>query len=152
LSPAQIKKLKLWIDLASEVVEKLIHKDLLPGKINSLSISLLICGEKRIRDLNREYRQKDKVTDVLSFPIHENLRTTFNRGDLFLGDLAICFPRARKQAREFKIGEWDEFIHLFFHGILHLMSYDHEVSEKEELLMQDWEDKALDLFSKLKKR
>lgn len=152
LTSVQQQKLKTWLNLASIVTEQLVQKGLVLGKVNSLSVSLLICGEKRIRQLNREHRQKDKVTDVLSFPAHEDLRKKKAQGEIFLGDLAICFPQARRQARKFKIGEWDEFIHLFYHGLLHLAGYDHEVSAKEEKVMQDWEDLALELSSRMKKK
>ena len=70
---------------------------------------------------------------------------------VFLGDLAISVPTARRQAKEFNISVWDEFIHLYFHGLLHLMGYDHDISAIEEKLMQKWEDKALTLLSAKKK-
>jgi probable rRNA maturation factor len=57
----------------------------------------------------------------------------------------------RQQAKQFNISYMDEFIHLFFHGLIHLMGYDHEISEEEERLMQLWEKLALDNFSKKKK-
>ncbi|HXH75826.1 MAG TPA: rRNA maturation RNase YbeY [Bacteriovoracaceae bacterium] len=146
LSPADEQKLKLWLSHASQVAEKLASEGLTPKKITSLKVSLLICGDTRIKVLNRDHRNKDKVTDVLSFPSNE----PFVFGP-FLGDMAICMPQAKRQAKEFKIGIWDEFIHLFFHGLLHLIGYDHEISLAEEKKMQKWEDRALELFSKKRK-
>lgn len=155
LSAAEKKQLAIWMNRASEVVEYLMKKGLLPKpkfqSVKTIQVSLLICGEARIRDLNREYRQKDKVTDVLSFPAHEDLRSSSYKGpELFLGDMAICHQVTKRQAKEFKIGYWDEFIHLFFHGLIHLMGYDHEISLKEERLMQKWEKVALDKLSEIK--
>ncbi len=158
LTPAEKKKIDLWLSWASPVVESLIlKKELIPKLkgVKSLRVSLLLCGETKIRKLNREYRQKDYATDVLSFPSSENLRKSLKdaeifNGEIFVGDLAICHQKTQKQAREFKISYMDEFIHLFFHGLIHLVGYDHEISSKEETLMEEWEKKALDLFSKVK--
>jgi probable rRNA maturation factor len=152
-SPKENTQLNRWLLLASEVISDLMEEKLLPVKFNSLDVSLLICGDARIRNLNRLHRHKDKVTDVLSFPAHDHIRRLkkTNTPSLFLGDLAISAPQARRQAHNFDISFFDEFIHLFFHGILHLMGYDHEVSVKEEKLMESWEKRALDKFSHKKK-
>ncbi len=141
------------MDLASEVFADLVKGKIIPSRDGQIyQVSLLICGDERIRKLNREHRKKDKPTDVLSFPSYENLRKISPHEDeVFLGDLAISIPTARRQAKEFGISVWDEFIHLYFHGLLHLIGYDHEISEAEEKLMQKWEDRALTLISDKKK-
>lgn len=153
--PLREKKLiDQWLLIASEVLESLFAKKIIPTKgLKSLHLSLLICGDARIKKLNNEFRGKDKVTDVLSFPLHENLRTScYSATSLSLGDIAICYPQMKRQARDFKIGSMDEFIHLFFHGVIHLIGYDHEISEKEEKLMMKWEKLALEKFSEIKKK
>jgi probable rRNA maturation factor len=76
----------------------------------------------------------------------------FRGQELFLGDLAICHQKVISQADEFNISYFDEFIHLLFHGVIHLVGYDHEISLKEEKIMELWEEKALSLFSKAKKK
>ncbi len=155
LSPGDERKLTKWLTLAGDVLENLLKKKgiIKTQGLDELHISLMLCGDTRIRQLNREYRNKDKVTDVLSFPAHEDLRKITSKGKtLFLGDLAICHSRTKLQARQFKIGYFDEFIHLFFHGAIHLMGFDHELSEKEEKLMENWEQEALKKFSEIKKR
>lgn len=155
LTPAEQKKLRQYLSLSGEVFEELVRNKIIKAQGKSLPrymVSLLICGDQKIRKLNRDYRSKDKVTDVLSFPAHESLRLSFAPGEMVhLGDLAISLPQARRQAKEFSIGLWDEFIHLFFHGLIHLLGYDHEVSLKEEKIMQKWEDRALEIFSAKKK-
>ncbi len=152
LSQSEIRVLETWLSHASRVVQSLFTD----SKIKKVRVSLLICGDSMIKKLNVEHRNKNKVTDVLSFPAHESLRKKIgpdqlNQGELFLGDLAICFPQTKRQAKQYSIGLWDEFIHLFFHGVLHLMGYDHEISAKEEKLMQGLEDKCIESFSKIKK-
>lgn len=154
LTPSEKKKIEKWLGWASEALYEVMKKKLLPHKkIKGLEVSLLICGDKKIQELNREYRHKNYVTDVLSFPNYENLRTAkpVHQGILFLGDLAICHQQTKRQAREFNITYYDEFIHLFFHGVLHLMGFDHEISAKEERLMENWEDMLLTKFSDKKK-
>lgn len=136
-----------FLELASEALTKVIKAA--PG--TKLSVSLLICGDSKIKKLNADHRSKNKVTDVLSFPAQENLRNLKLSGQVFLGDIALCLPQARRQAKAFKVSVADEVIHLFFHGILHLMGYDHEISAKEEKLMQTLEDKLIAAVSTLKK-
>jgi probable rRNA maturation factor len=162
LSPRELRNLNLWLQTASEVMEelfhqkKIIHPSWLKNK-QGLQVSLLLCGDTKIRQLNRAFRQKDRVTDVLSFPSFDSLRTKSSGMEseggsiLFLGDIAICHSRTQKQAREFSISYKDEFVHLFFHGMLHLLGYDHELSDQEEKIMEDWEKRALDLYSARKK-
>lgn len=154
LTASEERQIKKWLYLAGDVLERLFHDKIIPAKkLKTLEVSLLICGDSRIKDLNRQYRQKDKVTDVLSFPAHEDLRKSiYQFENLFLGDLAICHAQTKRQAKEFDISYMDEFIHLFFHGIIHLIGFDHEISEKEEAIMESWEKKALTEFSKIKKR
>lgn len=148
------RQLKRYLEIAGLVLEDLFKKKIIPTKkVSNLEVSLLICGDKKMRDLNREYREKDYVTDVLSFPAHENLRKkTYPEATLFLGDLAICHPQTIRQAKAFSIGYWDEFVHLFIHGVIHLLGYDHELSSKEEKLMEEWEEKALKKFSEIKRQ
>lgn len=153
LSPRDKLRVNTFMSLASEVFADLLKAKIIPSRAGqSFQVSLLICGDNRIQKLNREFRHKDKPTDVLSFPSFENLRKISpGEDEVFLGDLAISIPTARRQAKEFRISVWDEFIHLYFHGLLHLIGYDHEVSDAEEKLMQKWEDRALSLISDKKK-
>lgn len=154
LTPAETKKINAWLLYAGHTLEKLLEMKVIKApKLEHISVSLLICGEKKIKELNSDHRNKDKVTDVLSFPSFENLRKgVYKERELFLGDLAICHQVTKRQAREFKITYFDEFIHLFFHGVLHLLGYDHEISLKEEKIMEEWENTALEIFSETKKK
>ncbi len=153
LSRRDTKKVQFYMNLASDVFSDLLRSKIIPSHpAQRFEVSLLICGDKKIRKLNLEFRNKDKATDVLSFPSQENLRKNpLSEDTIFLGDLAISIPTARRQAKEFNISVWDEFIHLYFHGLFHLMGYDHDVSAAEEKLMQKWEDQALELLSAKKK-
>jgi probable rRNA maturation factor len=92
-------------------------------------ICLSFCTESEIKDLNHNFRNKDSVTDVLSF----NFQDLQNTGELQpLGDVIICTTRAQEQAWELGYTLRRELIFLFIHGILHLLGYDHEREEDAE--------------------
>lgn len=131
--------------------EAFARKHLPKGKI---SISLHLCGKSKIRALNREFRKKDKITDVLSFQMQDNARDlkVWPLPQNHLGDVFICREVAISQAREFKISEQDEWIHLAVHGLLHLCGFDHEISAREEAIMQKHEKQIIDTISKKRKQ
>lgn len=97
--------------------------DYLNNKENQYEISLLITNDETIHLLNKEYRQKDKPTDVLSFPMED---------EVMLGDIVISLDTAKNQAQERDIGLEREIAFLFIHGLLHLLGYDHETSAEDE--------------------
>jgi probable rRNA maturation factor len=96
-----------------------------------LSVSLV--GDEEMRRLNRDYRGKDRTTDVLSFSLREG-----EQGDVAsaLGDVVISLETAARQARERRSTIAREVDRLLVHGILHLAGYDHEVSAHEERRMK----------------
>lgn len=110
-------------------------------------INLVLTGEEEIQRTNREFRQMDKVTDVLSFPMVEYERpgdfsfveedpSCFHpdTGELMLGDIMICIPRMQEQAVSYGHGEVREFAFLIAHSMLHLMGYDHMTPEEAAVM------------------
>lgn len=81
----------------------------------------LITGDVELRRLNRQFRDKDSVTDVLSFP-----SPPFSEPRGSAGDIAVSLPRARSQAREYGHTPEQEIQILMLHGVLHLLGMDHE--------------------------
>ena len=102
------------------------------ARAHFLEMGATICGKTKIISLNRRYRHRKKITDVLSFPLHHNLKNRGNEGlqRLYLGDIYICREMAFAQATKFKISYYEELNHLCVHGFLHLLGYDHEISKK----------------------
>ncbi len=96
-------------------------------KDKNIEVSLNLVGEDKIRGLNRKYRSKDEVTDVLSFPLEESRLKKY--GILPLGDIFICLPFAVKESKRQNISLEKELAWLTVHGFLHLLGYDHEISE-----------------------
>ena len=110
------------------------------------TLNINLVDEANIKKINQEYRKKNKATDVLSFPLQENLRggkyDNFLE-ELELGDIFVCDSICEKQASEFSITFIEEFLHLVVHGFLHVCGYDHEKSETEEKLMEGFEEEIL---------
>jgi len=103
-----------------------------------LQVELSIVTAAKMIKLNKEFRDKADVTDVLSFPSIEIFK---QQG--YLGDLVICAPVLLKQAKEFKQDWKQEVDVLLVHGILHLVGLDHEKSDRDALEMEKWERKIL---------
>ena len=103
-------------------------------------VEVTFCLDREMKNINKEFRNKDKATDVLSFPsdfLNDKKVPT-------LGDILISVETAKRQSKDLKL----ELIKLFNHGILHLLGFDHEnVSQKERQKMKRWERKLLKLLS-----
>lgn len=83
-------------------------------------LTLVLTGDKKIKELNKKFRQIDSPTDVLSFPTEGS-----ENGTRYLGDVIISVPRARDQAKEAGHPLNEELVLLAVHGVLHLLGYDH---------------------------
>ena len=89
---------------------------------NESSATIAFVSDKRIRELNRQFRGIDKATDVLSFPAEEESN---------LGDVAVSVETAATQARDNGLSFDDEIAQLILHGLLHLCGYDHKTDNGE---------------------
>ena len=115
-------------------------------------ISVTIVDAAEIKELNTEYRNKDSVTDVLSFPMLEFDEDgemicdecDFNEENLVLGDIVICAKRAKEQAEEYGHTFEREIAFLTVHSMLHLLGYDHEHSDDCEQEMFKRQKEILD--------
>lgn len=120
--------------ISNQEMEKIVKKvfQFLKKKGGDLSVNLV--SEKKIRELNKQYRGKDRVTDVLSFPLSEkgeSLRPELrprdkNEKENDLGDIFICEKQVKRQAKEYRVDEKEEFKRMLAHGVLHLLGFDHQ--------------------------
>ena len=119
----------------------------------SLAVELVFVDGDEIRRLNKELRDTDKVTDVLSFPTLDGIKgealcvadypfDVDEEGNLLIGSIAICCERAKEQAEEYGHSYERELHYLLVHGIMHCLGYDHmtdgdksEMREKEEYIL-----------------
>jgi len=108
------------------------------GKDNS-ELSLVLCNNDYIHFYNKEYRNKDYPTDVLSFVDGERIGKI-----TYLGDIIISIDKVKSQSEEYGVSFEEEFSRLLVHGILHLLGYDHETSEEDEKVMMSIQDKLVD--------
>lgn len=104
-------------------------------------ISLVLCDGPFIRRLNRDWRDKDRATDVLSFPLHET-KPGVTPPPGSVGDIIVCLPRARSDAREEGADLHEHLARLLIHGLLHLLGYDH-VRETDYRRMKSMEERLL---------
>ena len=99
-------------------------------------VSITLCDNAYIRELNKKFRDKDKHTDVLSFPIYdfsiEDPDEVYDGSPIMLGDIVISVERAREQAGELSHSFEREAQFLAIHSTLHLLGYDHERSAEDD--------------------
>jgi len=115
-----------WIKLARKTLTSVRFK-------KTVKISLALVGEKEIKKYNKVYRKIDKVTDVLSFA-EEKSDVIFPQDKGYLGEILICYPKAKKQAKLNQKSLADELSLLFVHGLLHLLGYDHKRKNQADLM------------------
>jgi probable rRNA maturation factor len=97
------------------------------GRLDYEDLELLLTDDSTIHALNKQYRGKDRPTDVLSFSLEDPVH---------LGQLVISVDRAREQAEQIGQSLEEELRFLFAHGVLHLLGYDHEEPEEEKEMLE----------------
>ncbi|MCX8076963.1 MAG: rRNA maturation RNase YbeY [Aquificaceae bacterium] len=128
------EKGKLKVRWLREIVSRLLELEGLQG----VELNLYLTDDPTTRKLNREYRGKDKATDVLSFPFGEQAG-----GYRLLGEIVLSLDTAERQARELGHGLEEEIKRLVVHGFVHLLGYDHERGEEEERVFREKEERLL---------
>ena len=100
-------------------------------------IDVSLVDDETIQSINRDYRHIDRITDVISFAFNDD-ESDLGKivGDVprLLGEIFICIPQAKRQAKEIGNSEERELCFLFIHGLLHLLGYDHMTKEDEEVM------------------
>lgn len=137
------------IEIFNETEEKLDKelkelKDLLMNVardegLENIIFNVIIIDNSRIREINREYRNIDRETDVISFALEDD--KTFNLKDIrVLGDIYISIEKIRSQAKEYGHSFKRELSFLAIHGFLHLLGYDHMEKDEEEEMFKKQEE------------
>ena len=143
--------------LANKVILYTIEREAFPYEAE---INLTLVDEETIREINREYREIDQATDVLSFPmlsyeeagdfshLEEEEADNFNpdTGEILLGDIIICVPKVYAQAEEYGHEVQREFAFLIVHSMLHLFGYDHMEPEEAAYM----ENKQREILNEMK--
>jgi len=111
-----------------------VHRILSLQKMSNAELGLVFVNNRRMRIYNNNYRQIDRATDVLAFPMREGFG-----GDLHpnvLGDVVISLEMTATEARRYARKEDEQLLILLIHGILHLLGYDHTESEAQAEIME----------------
>ena len=120
------------IDVEEE--RKIIEFALKHEKIENVEFNVIFVDSNTIKSINKQYRNIDKVTDVISFALEDgegNINFEFGR---LLGDIYICVERMKEQAIEYGHSLLREQGFLTVHGLLHLLGYDHQTKEEEKIM------------------
>lgn len=134
-----------WDDLAARAADA--AAEVAPELANArLTASLLLTGDAELQRLNREWRERDKPTNVLSFPMvgrEELLALSAEGPPVLLGDIALAYETCAREAAERGVILADHASHLVIHGLLHLAGHEHEASAAGAAAMEALETKAL---------
>ena len=133
-------------------IEKVIKRAFEEEKIDKLNlyVNIILTNPKNIKKINKEYRNIDKATDVLSFPMFEKDEIEFmrkNKNDVLdvLGDIVISLEQVEEQAKEYGHSFERELSYMVIHGFYHLMGYDH-IDEEDKKAMREKEENILNLL------
>jgi len=146
----KIDKYNKFLDGYKEKINNIIEEAL---KLNNISIENIYLGigvvrPEKIHSLNNEFRNVDKVTDVLSFPMFteeeiKNINNIYSKEEeMSIGDIVICLEVIEKQAEEYGTGFNREMLYMITHGICHLLGYDH-IEDDDKVKMRSMEEKIL---------
>ena len=132
-----------------EVLNKVLDSALKSENVKNAVFSIIFVDNEKIKKINKEYRNIDKVTDVISFAYEDN--ETIKLNDLrVLGEIFVCIPRMKEQAETYHHSETRELCFLCIHGLFHLLGYNHETKEEEKVMFAKQE-AVLNEFEKTKR-
>ena len=134
-------------EIIKKVVEQCFKEENMEN--SKLYISITLTNPEHIHEINKQYRNVDRATDVLSFPMFEKeeidskiANRDFEHEDV-LGDIVISIEQVEKQAKEYGHSFEREFAYMLVHGFYHLMGYDH-IKEEDKVIMRPKEEKVLE--------
>ncbi|MBN1501216.1 MAG: rRNA maturation RNase YbeY [Spirochaetes bacterium] len=112
--------------------------------LNKKEINIILCSNEFIHSVNKDYRKKDRPTDVISFAYREDEFPNNSIDEIEqLGDIFLSLEKAYEQSIEYEVTLKEEFLRLVIHSILHLIGYDHETNEADAEIMRSREDKLM---------
>ena len=141
-----IEEKKEYEEIIKKVVKQCFKEEKLEN--SKLYISITLTTPEYIRKINKEYRNIDKETDVLSFPmfekneIEEKIKENQFEHEDVLGDIVISIDKVERQANEYGHSFERELAYMLVHGFYHLMGYDH-IKEEDKIIMRPKEEKVL---------
>lgn len=140
-----------------KIIQKVLEKCFEEEKIidSKLMITITLTNAENIKEINKQYRNIDKTTDVLSFPMFEKdelenkIKNRLFEHEDVLGDIIISIPKVEEQAKEYGHSFERELSYMLVHGFYHLMGYDH-IKEEDKIEMRPKEEKILNQLNILR--
>ncbi len=123
-----------------ETVEKVLYSAMEKEKLVDTSFNLIIVDNEYIHELNKNYRGIDRETDVITFALEDEDTLIVGDNERILGDIYISIDRARSQAIDYGHSFLRELSFLAVHGFYHLLGYDHQTKEEEEVMFKKQEE------------
>ena len=142
-----IEENNVYEEIVKQVIEKCFEEENLMS--SKLYVSIVLTTPENIHKINKQYRDIDKPTDVLSFPmfekneIEQKIKSNNFLYEDILGDIVISIEQVKKQAEEYGHSFEREFSYMLVHGFYHLMGYDH-IKEEDKLEMRPKEENILE--------
>jgi len=139
------------VSINEEFLKKIAEEVLTGESEREGDLSIALVGPGRMKKINKSYRGKNRATDILSFPESKIRLKQFRIGPLqkseSLGEIVICLREVKKNAKRYKSNFETELSRVLIHGLLHLLGYDHEKSEKETEKMEEKQNHYLSLLT-----
>lgn len=123
-----------------EIIKKVIKEACKLERLKNANCSIIIVDNDYIHKLNKTYRHIDRTTDVITFALEDDKRCLVGGDVRLLGDIYISLDKAKEQAREYDHSLERELCFLAVHGFYHLLGYDHETREEEEIMFRKQEE------------
>ena len=123
-----------------ETVRKVLDFAVKKENLKIVDFNVIIVREDYIHELNKNYRNIDRVTDVITFALEDDDTVLNASSRRVLGDVYICLDRAKSQAIEYQHSFLREICFLAVHGFYHLLGYDHQTKEEEEIMFTKQEE------------
>lgn len=125
-----------YMDLLKEIVSFTLKKE----KVDKPIVNIILVDNKKIHEMNKQYRKIDRETDVISFALEDEESMINASSYRILGDIYISVDKAKAQAKEYGHSFKRELCFLAVHGLYHLLGYDHADKEEEKIMFQKQEE------------
>ena len=140
-----MNKIEIFVQVKEEIkelktVEKVLYSALEKEQLENVSFNLIIVDNKYIHELNKTYRNIDRETDVITFALEDEDSIVLPNEERILGDIYISIDKAKIQAKEYNHSLLRELSFLAVHGFYHLLGYDHQTKEEEEVMFKKQEE------------
>jgi len=140
-----MNKIDIFVQIDKEIkelkkVEEVLYGALKKEKLDNVSFNLIIVDNKYIHELNKNYRNIDRETDVITFALEDEDSVILPEDERVLGDIYISYDKALEQAEMYQHSLLRELSFLAVHGFYHLLGYDHQTKEEEKVMFEKQEE------------